>query len=135
MGFVLKYSKSLKKTVTSQFLLINSNFFFIDLQILRGIIWQVTGLQGGVLVKKGQASIDPTKSEFKTVRVWARSRDVSPEYLLRFAFIKPPRSFPWGPSIFSLGSKLSTLGKLPRGSIHHATSSAFPQIVPLSPKL
>ena len=37
-----------------------------------------------------------------------------------------------GPSIFSLGSTLSTLGKLPRGSIHHATSSAFPQIVPLS---
>ena len=36
----------------------------------------------------------------------------------------------WGPSIFSLGSTLSTLGKLPRGSIHHATSSAFPQIVP-----
>ena len=35
-----------------------------------------------------------------------------------------------GPSIFSLGSTLSTLGKLPRGSIHHATSSAFPQIVP-----
>ena len=34
-----------------------------------------------------------------------------------------------GPSIFSLGSTLSTLGKLPRGSIHHATSSAFPQIV------
>ena len=27
-------------------------------------------------------------------------------------------------------STLSTLGKLPRGSIHHATSSAFPQIVP-----
>ena len=26
-----------------------------------------------------------------------------------------------GPSIFSLGSTLSTLGKLPRGSIHHAT--------------
>ena len=36
-----------------------------------------------------------------------------------------------GPSIFSLGSTLSTLGKLPGGSIHHAASSAFPQIVPL----
>ena len=36
-----------------------------------------------------------------------------------------------GPSIFSLGSTLSTLGKLPRGSIHHATSLPFPQIVPL----
>ena len=36
-----------------------------------------------------------------------------------------------GPSIFSLGSTLSTLRKLPRGFIHHATSSAFPQIVPV----
>ena len=45
---------------------------------------------------------------------------------LGFAF----RKSLWGPSIFSLGSTLSTLGKLPRGSIHHATSSAFPQIVP-----
>ena len=35
-----------------------------------------------------------------------------------------------GPSIYSLGSTLSTRGKLPRGSIHHATSSAFPQIGP-----
>jgi hypothetical protein len=26
-----------------------------------------------------------------------------------------------GPSIFSLGTPLSTLGKLPRGSIHHDT--------------
>ena len=33
-------------------------------------------------------------------------------------------------SIFSLGSILSTLGNLPRDSIHHATSSPFPQIVP-----
>ena len=29
----------------------------------------------------------------------------------------------------------AALGKLPRGSVHHATSSAFPQIVPLSPKV
>ena len=29
-----------------------------------------------------------------------------------------------------LGSKLSTLGNLPWGPIHHATSSPFPQIVP-----
>ena len=36
-----------------------------------------------------------------------------------------------GPSIFSLGSTLSTLWKLHRCSIHHATSSAFPQIVPV----
>ena len=56
VGFVLKYSKSLKKTATSQFLLINSNFFFVDLKILGGIIWQVTSLQGGMLVKKGQAN-------------------------------------------------------------------------------
>ena len=48
---------------------------------------------------------------------------------LGFAF----RKFLGGPSIFSLGSTLSTLGKLPRGSIHHATSSAFPQIVPHCP--
>ena len=41
------------------------------------------------------------------------------------------RKFLGEPSIFSLGSTLSTLGKLPWGSIHHATSSAFPQIVPL----
>ena len=45
-----------------------------------------------------------------------------------FAF----RKFRGGPSIFFRGSTLSTLGKLPRGSIHHATSSAFPQIVPVS---
>ena len=36
-----------------------------------------------------------------------------------------------GPSIFSLGTPLRTLGNLPRGSIHHYTPSAFPQIVPL----
>ena len=36
-----------------------------------------------------------------------------------------------GPSIYSLGTPLSTLGNLPRGSIHHYTPSAFPQIVPL----
>ena len=47
---------------------------------------------------------------------------------LEFAF----RKSLGGPSIFSLGSTLSNLGKLPRGSIHHATSSAFPQIVPVS---
>ena len=35
-----------------------------------------------------------------------------------------------GPSIFSLGTPLRTLGNLPRGSIHHYTPSAFPQIVP-----
>ena len=39
-----------------------------------------------------------------------------------------------GPSIFSLGTPLRTLGNLPRGSIHHYTPSAFPQIVPLYPK-
>ena len=36
-----------------------------------------------------------------------------------------------GPSIFSLGTPLRTLGNLPRGSIHHYTPSAFPQIVPM----
>ena len=36
-----------------------------------------------------------------------------------------------GPSIYSLGTPLRTLGNLPRGSIHHYTPSAFPQIVPL----
>ena len=36
-----------------------------------------------------------------------------------------------GPSIFSLGTPLRTLGNLPRGSIHHYTPSAFPQIVPI----
>ena len=57
----------------------------------------------------------------------------------------PPRGFlkayPWphprtdprpqarGPSICSLGSPLSTLRNLPKGSIHHNTPSAFPQIV------
>ena len=41
-----------------------------------------------------------------------------------------PRVRLWGPSIFSLGSTLITLGKLHRGSIHHATSLAFTQIVP-----
>ena len=46
---------------------------------------------------------------------------------LGFAF----RKSLWGPSIFSLGSTLRTLWKLPRSSIHHATSSAFPQIVPV----
>ena len=56
VGFVLKYSKSLKKTATSQFLLINSHFFFVDLKILGGIILQVTSLQGRMLVKKGQAT-------------------------------------------------------------------------------
>ena len=30
------------------------------------------------------------------------------------------------PSIFSLGSSLCTVGNLPRGSIHHATSLPFP---------
>ena len=34
-----------------------------------------------------------------------------------------------GPSIFSLGSYLSTLGNLPWDSIHHATTSPFPQII------
>ena len=48
----------------------------------------------------------------------------------------PPRVFGLGsglggPSIFSLGTPLRTLGNLPRGSIHHYTPSAFPQIVPL----
>ena len=33
-----------------------------------------------------------------------------------------------GPSIYSLGTPLRTLGNLPRGSIHHDTPSAFPQI-------
>ena len=57
MGFVLKYSKSFfKKMAASQILLINSNFFFVDPNILGGIIWQVTSLQGGMLVKMGQAS-------------------------------------------------------------------------------
>ena len=37
-----------------------------------------------------------------------------------------------GPSIYSLGTPLRTLGNLPRGSIHHYTPSAFPQIVILS---
>ena len=37
-----------------------------------------------------------------------------------------------GPSIFSLGTPLSTLGKLPRGSIHHDIPSGFSQIVPCS---
>ena len=46
---------------------------------------------------------------------------------LRFAFRKSLA----GPSILSLGSILSTHGNLLRGSIHHATSSPFPQIVPL----
>ena len=36
-----------------------------------------------------------------------------------------------GPSIYSLGTPLRTLGNLPRGSIHHDTPSAFPQIVPV----
>ena len=36
-----------------------------------------------------------------------------------------------GPSIYSLGTPLRTLGNLPRGSIHHYTPSAFPQIVPM----
>ena len=36
-----------------------------------------------------------------------------------------------GPSIYSLGTPLRTLGNLPRGSIHHYTPSAFPQIVPI----
>ena len=38
-----------------------------------------------------------------------------------------------GPSIFSHGSTLSTLGNLPRDSIHHATSSPFSKIVPHRP--
>ena len=37
-----------------------------------------------------------------------------------------------GPSIFSLGTPLSTLGKLPWGSIHHDVPSGFSQIVPCS---
>ena len=37
-----------------------------------------------------------------------------------------------GPSIYSLGTPLRTLGNLPRGSIHHYTPKAFPQIVILS---
>ena len=65
VGFVLKHSKSLKKTATSQFLLINSNFFFVDLKILGGIILQVTSLQGGMLVKKGQANERPKKEKKK----------------------------------------------------------------------
>ena len=40
-----------------------------------------------------------------------------------------------GPSIFSHGSTLSTLGSLPRDSIHHAPSSPFPQIVLLFQKV
>ena len=42
---------------------------------------------------KPELSIETTKSQFKTARVWARSRDVSPDmhYLLTFAFTKPPR--------------------------------------------
>ena len=35
-----------------------------------------------------------------------------------------------GPSIFSLGTPLSTLGNLHRGSIHNDTPSAFSQIIP-----
>ena len=46
---------------------------------------------------------------------------------LRFAF----RKSLWGPSIFSLVSSFSTLGNLPWDSPHHATSSPFPQIVPM----
>ena len=37
-----------------------------------------------------------------------------------------------GPSIFSLGTPLSTLGKLPRGFIHHDILLGFSQIVPCS---
>ena len=55
---------------------------------------------------------------------------------LGFAFRKSlggPSIFSLGSTlrIFSLGSTLSTLWKLHRCSIHHATSSAFPQIVPV----
>ena len=35
----------------------NSNFFLVDLKILGGILWQVTSLQGGMLVNMGQAII------------------------------------------------------------------------------
>ena len=40
-----------------------------------------------------------------------------------------------GPSIYSLGAPLRTLGNLPRGSILHYTPSAFPQIVPFFSRL
>ena len=36
-----------------------------------------------------------------------------------------------GPSIFSQGTLLSTLGNFPRGFIHHDTPSAFSKIVPV----
>ena len=42
-----------------------------------------------------------------------------------------PRPHPRPDPISSLGTPLSTLGNLPRGSIHHYTPSAFPQIVPI----
>ena len=38
------------------------------------------------------------------------------------------------PSIYFLGTQLSTVGNLPRGSIHHDTPLVFPQIVPLYTK-
>ena len=36
----------------------------------------------------------------------------------------------WEPSIYSHGTPLSSLVNLPRGSIHHDTTSAYSQIVP-----
>ena len=46
---------------------------------------------------------------------------------LQFAFTKSLE----GPSIFSLGKTSSTLGNLPRDSIHHTAFSPFPLIVPI----
>ena len=37
----------------------------------------------------------------------------------------------WEPSIYSHGTPLSSLVNLPRGSIHHDTTSAYSQIVPI----
>ena len=46
-----------------------------------------------------------------------------------WVFRKPLR----GPSICSLGSPLSTLRNVPRGSIHHDAPLAFPKIVSILP--
>ena len=45
---------------TTQFLSINSNFF-VDFKILGGMLWQVTSLQGGMLVKMAQPNLNPEK--------------------------------------------------------------------------
>ena len=73
VGFVLKNSQYLKKTATSQFLLINSNVFLVYLKILGGIMWQVTSLQGGMLVKKGQATAVHWQCTGSAVKLWEES--------------------------------------------------------------